>query len=507
MTSSYTRARRTLVVALMVVVGLAGGIGWTSSSAQSATSATFNPNYLMSDAVFDNTGTMTTAQIQTFLNQYPNSCLRSYTDRLPLDYSNYGSNVSAATIISTAASMYDINPQVLLVTLEKEQSLVTGGAGCPTWRYWSAMGYACPDGGARYNYPSLGITGTCVSAERHAGFSAQVNHGAWQLQFNRQRAIGNLNWRDNQNVTNYGFYTKGTYRDSASAPLVYHDGKGTLLGGDVVTMTNGVTATLYTYTPHLSANQAFVTLFTNWFGSTTGSSSSSSTSSPSSTTSTTIAPDPLLEPEAVAAYVNSSYRVFLNRPANTDEQAWWLNYLVSGNSRTTFATTVTKANEYRRYLVSIDYVTVLHRAPDPDGLTAWANYLGNVQRNDRVLASLAGSNEYYRNRGANDPATFVTNLYLDFLGRNVDAGGLQLWTDKLANGAMTRTQVASTILGSSEFASRLVNQNYLLTLGRAADAAGLNYWTSTYLRNRSVSQIRVALAASAEGAQYLSSLQ
>ncbi|MBS1847886.1 MAG: hypothetical protein JST73_06365, partial [Actinobacteria bacterium] len=219
-----------------------------------ADAATFNANYLISDAVFDATGSMTTAQIQALFDQYPNSCLSSYQAPLPIDYSTYGSNVSAATVIQAAAALYAVNPQVLVVTLEKEQSLVTGGAGCAPWRYWSAMGYSCPDGGAMYSYPSLGITGTCVSSQQNAGFSAQVNHAAWQLQFNRQRAVGNLNWRGNQNVPNYGFYTQGYRQQYAGAPSIYYDGTATI-DNQIVTMTNGPTATLYTYTPHLSANQ------------------------------------------------------------------------------------------------------------------------------------------------------------------------------------------------------------------------------------------------------------
>src|SRR3989344_1081461 len=95
--------------------------------------AVFNPNHLASDSVFDSYSSMSAAQIDAFLNSFPNSCIstnRTFLAPDPTGYSpsggfTYGGNVSAGTVIYDAAWAYELNPKVLLVTLQKEQSLVT----------------------------------------------------------------------------------------------------------------------------------------------------------------------------------------------------------------------------------------------------------------------------------------------------------------------------------------------------------------------------------------------
>src|SRR5665647_1959349 len=73
---------------------------------------------------------------------------------------------SAATIIYKVAKACAINPQVILVTLQKEQQLVmmtNPGSG----RYRAAMGADCPD------------TSPCAAA--YYGFFDQVHRGAWKF--------------------------------------------------------------------------------------------------------------------------------------------------------------------------------------------------------------------------------------------------------------------------------------------------------------------------------------
>lgn len=219
-----------------------------------ASADTFNQNDVMDDAVFDDSGSMTQQQIQNFLNSFPNSCLSNYSAPYPSDYFTYGSNAPASSIIKQVSSLWGINPKVILATLEKEENLVTGNAGCDSWRYNSAVGMGCSD------------TGPCPSAG-YAGFSQQVTKGMWQLTFNRQRSEGNLNWGDNGSIYYGGFMTPGTYSRQSGAPTTYYDGIATI-DGVSVTMTNGATAALYTYTPHFHGNQNFQAIFNQWFGST-----------------------------------------------------------------------------------------------------------------------------------------------------------------------------------------------------------------------------------------------
>lgn len=261
--------------------------------------ATFNPNNLIDDAVFTNYSTMSAAQIDSWLNSsFPSSCISTnhgFSAPDPTGYSpstgfSYGGAVSAGRVIYDSAQAYGINPQVLLVTLQKEQSLVSGDAGCSTLRYAAATGYGCPDGGTTHSYSNLNpplyyingsavtsVSGTCVNSATKAGFSQQVIRAAWLLMFGQQRSRGNTDWAvikggwDNSDdpQTCYGGPMTQGYRKRCSwdANAVFYDGYITI-DGSSTHMDTGATAALYWYTPHFSGNQHFDSLFTSWFGST-----------------------------------------------------------------------------------------------------------------------------------------------------------------------------------------------------------------------------------------------
>lgn len=255
--------------------------------------ATDNSN-LIDDFVYDKVGSMSQADIQNFINHFNGqngttlSCLNPsrypsglspVTFKEPLSYYDYGGDVSPARIIWKAANLYGINPQVILATLEKEQSLVSGSAsvGCPLWKYNSSMGYNCPDGSENNlkNYPSIGVYNTCVAKESNVTFSRQVNHASWQLAFDRNRAYGNVNWSEasepnpsvNWNTYYGGRMTEGYRKRSINDNLVYYEGT-TVIDGQVIKLANGATAALYNYTPHINS---FNSIFTRWFGNAHGS--------------------------------------------------------------------------------------------------------------------------------------------------------------------------------------------------------------------------------------------
>ena len=118
--------RKVVLYASMVAVIM---VAATFSLAKPA-SAGFSNNRVIDDGVFDNAATMDEGSIQSFLNSFSNSCLKNYQAPYPNDYFNYGGNVPAARVIKRAADLWGINPQVILTTLEKEESLVRGNAGC-----------------------------------------------------------------------------------------------------------------------------------------------------------------------------------------------------------------------------------------------------------------------------------------------------------------------------------------------------------------------------------------
>ncbi|MGW9112803.1 hypothetical protein [Microbacterium sp. NPDC055683] len=225
----------------------------------------FDPGNIISDAVFYNSGAMTAAQIQTFLKgkvpacQSGYVCLKDYktrtTDRAADSYCTKpyqgAASETAATIIAKVAKACGINPQVLLVMLQKEQGLVTH-TWPSDWRYTIAMGMACPD------------TSACDTA--YYGFQNQVYGAARQYQI-----YAKASW--------FTWFPVGK-----SSQVRYHPNAS--CGSSAVTIKNKATASLYYYTPYqpnaaaLKAgygtgdscsaygNRNFYNYFTDWFGST-----------------------------------------------------------------------------------------------------------------------------------------------------------------------------------------------------------------------------------------------
>lgn len=230
----------------------------------------FDPGNLMSDATMSDKNTMNVHQIQAFLNS-KNACnnrnthlARAYPH---LQYSikdgkfvcmaqDSFNGKSAAQIIWQAGQDYNINPQVLIVLLEKEQGLISD-----TWpnhvQYRTAAGFGCPD-----NLP----TGAPPCEAQYFGLENQV-----RLAANLFRSVLNGGW------SNYPVgRTFVQYHPNAAC------------GGTHINIQNRATSALYRYTPYqpnqaaLNAgygtgngcsaygNRNFWRLFTDWFGSTQG---------------------------------------------------------------------------------------------------------------------------------------------------------------------------------------------------------------------------------------------
>ncbi|MET0295846.1 MAG: hypothetical protein ABW024_00480, partial [Microbacterium sp.] len=231
----------------------------------------FRPGNIISDQVFYNSGTMTEAQIQWFLESKVASCQSGYTclkdwydtsrstnaDAMCGAYSG-GWRERASTIIYRVAQACGINPQVILTTLQKEQGLVTH-----TWpstsRYTIAMGQGCPD--------------TAACDTRYYGFFNQVYGAAWQL-----KRYGNPPGTSNY----FNWYAPGKTWNVRFHPNVN-------CGSTPVYIENKATAALYYYTPYqpnaaalaagyAAANDAcssygnrnFYNYFNDWFGSSQG---------------------------------------------------------------------------------------------------------------------------------------------------------------------------------------------------------------------------------------------
>lgn len=279
--SCFRRFSSITLLAVMAVVGLAIV---QPHSAKALSGSEFNPGRIIDNGVFDNKSAMSVDQIQQFLNakvptcdnwgtqayagttrrayseargiSFPLTCLKDYHENPTTHENNLeGRSIpagakSAAQIIYDAAQQYMINPQVLIVLLQKEQAIVTDDWAWPV-QYRSATGYGCPD--------------TALCDAQYYGFYNQVSNAA--RQFRRYATYPNdYNFVPNQNNTIQ-------WNPTASC------------GTSNVYISNQATASLYNYTPYRPnqaalnnlygsgdncsayGNRNFWRYFRDWFGS------------------------------------------------------------------------------------------------------------------------------------------------------------------------------------------------------------------------------------------------
>ncbi len=255
---------------------------------------TFNPGRIIDDGIFTNSDSMTVAQIQNFLtSKMPNcdtngvekagggtltmtnrqwieskyqisppyKCLYNYKENPSTGENNYGKttdpagSLSAAELILQYSKQFNINPQVMIVTLQKENGLVTDNIPVPR-NYNQAMGFGCPDNVA---------PGAPVCDPAYGSFSAQLYQAARHFR---------------------GYITNGP-----GWYVPYDTGWNTILWNPVtscgtsdVYIENRSTVALYSYTPYrpnqaaLTAqyglgdacsaygNRNFYLYFNDWFG-------------------------------------------------------------------------------------------------------------------------------------------------------------------------------------------------------------------------------------------------
>ncbi|MBR5647989.1 hypothetical protein IKW73_03635, partial [Candidatus Saccharibacteria bacterium] len=243
-----------------------------NEEAEAASLAGFDPGYIISDYQMSNYSSMSEAEIQAFLSSkgncrdteiykagyYPSLkyhikdghfvCLAEETFS---DGEVYGEEdgESAAHIIWQAAQDYRINPQVLIVLLQKEQGLITD-----SWpnniQYRSATGFGCPD--------------TAACSSQYYGFKNQVRTAAAMF-----RTVLDGGWTNYPLGNNYIQYNPNA-----------------ACGGSVVNIRSLATSALYRYTPYqpnagaLAAgygtapcgaygNRNFYLYFQDWFGNIT----------------------------------------------------------------------------------------------------------------------------------------------------------------------------------------------------------------------------------------------
>jgi len=259
---------------LAVIAGIAVVLGIAVTPAPSATAATasnFNAGDIISDSLFYDASAMTSAQIQAFLDKKIGTCssndcinilrtnISSRSARISDSTGNVvckaftgGTNLRVSEVIYRAQVACGISAKVILVTLQKEQGLVTS-KNPSDYNLNYAMGQACPD------------TAPCDPAFK--GIGVQILAGATQLKTYKAAKFGRQ---------------LGTYNIQYSPT--------SSCGTKSVTIKNYGTAALYNYTPYTPnaaalnnlygsgngcssyGNRNFWRDYTDWFGSTHSSS-------------------------------------------------------------------------------------------------------------------------------------------------------------------------------------------------------------------------------------------
>jgi hypothetical protein len=177
-------------------------------------------------------------------------------------------------------------------------------------------------------------------------------------------------------------------------------------------------------------------------------------------------------------YVAQTYRDLLGREVDGGGLAYWSGLLDQGQiSRPQIAANIEASGEYRTDVVDALYVHYLHRHADSGGLGFFVPALGGGMTDEQVAEILIGSPEYFNNRGGGTIAGFLNALFNDALGRGVDPLALQGFGQALNNGASTQ-QVATAILTSPEYEQDVVTNYYNKFLHRGPDGFGLTSWAN-----------------------------
>jgi peptidoglycan hydrolase CwlO-like protein len=171
----------------------------------------FNANTLISDANYLDARSLSVDGIQAFLEKQSGK-LDTYTAK---DHS--GVTKSAAEMIADAAVGWNVSPKVILVTLQKEQSLISRSDLTQYALDW-AMGCGKMDS---------------RTLSQYQGFGNQIWGGARALARNRS------SWRSGISIS---------------------------IDGKAVYPSNASTHSLYRYTPHFHGNTSFWKLYWKYFG-------------------------------------------------------------------------------------------------------------------------------------------------------------------------------------------------------------------------------------------------
>ncbi len=269
-----------IIASILIFLG-----GLMPFSAFAQVDVAFNPGNLIDDLVFSDVQTFGGAEgIQKFLeskgsllaNTEMNFLLKlkepgsvQLKTGLEDPQPNLGRLRTAAELIWDASRQSGLNPQVILVTLNKEQSLISGHQNSSPERLQRAldfaMGFDCPDS-------------TGCSTSMLPGFYFQL-FGNYDSEGNRYLGATKSLMRSFNTEGGRGpaIDQQGTVKGSTGSTRTAKVGDIVIFNNDsssafspppqsIVTLANRATTALYRYTPHIfNGNYNFWRFFNEWF--------------------------------------------------------------------------------------------------------------------------------------------------------------------------------------------------------------------------------------------------
>jgi len=147
-------------------------------------------------------------------------------------------------------------------------------------------------------------------------------------------------------------------------------------------------------------------------------------------------------------WVARMYSEVLGRSAhpNADEVNSWVGQLNAGVSRAQIVNIFVTSPERRSQVINSLYETYLGRAVDAGGLNHWLQVWSANSGPEQVQAGIIGSPEYYITAGNTD-AAWVTALYHNLFNRNPVFSEVSYWTGVLASEGHTGAARTNVVLG------------------------------------------------------------
>jgi uncharacterized protein YkwD len=200
-------------------------------------------------------------------------------------------------------------------------------------------------------------------------------------------------------------------------------------------------------------------------------------------------------------FVPKIYQTVLGRQPSASDLLFWNTVIQSGASHAVLAAAIESSSEARGREISGWYQTYLGRSPSQNDVSWWTAQLNGGLDETGVEGAMLGSPEYLHLAqtsavgSTNVSQAFIQSVYRQVLERNANIPDTSYWLNNLL--VNSPTEVAQSILNSSEARSDAVEGYYQAILGRStsASAGEVAFWATSAL---TLEEIRIQFESSAE---------